>query len=1053
MGMCSACGRPRPDSERFCPHCQPALAAGAVPPMPPSVRPAESRKQATILFCDVCGSTASIQHLDVEEARDYLLQATQLMCDAVAAYGGNVFRIDGDGVLVVFGAPLGQEDQAQRACLAAAEIQRRAAARSASGRPLVTRAGINSGEVIVWRDPGSNTDRVDGKSIHLAKRLQEFARPGTVVLSGATHRLLAGQVDDTPLGSHELRDVGQIALFELCGTAQHSAVDPLARRRQLGPLVGRQHALDTLRQVERQVRAGRLRVIGLRGEAGIGKSRVASEYAQALRDAGFQDHWVCGRAYTTHLPYAVIAELLHTLMGVPDTDPAHQRDAVRAIVAGWPADRRLHWAAAADLLDIGEHDASLDTMPPAQRLRNIVETVVALAVERAAEAPLLIVIDDIYLADRESVRLLESLARRVEHHRVLLCATYRQDFVHRWGSAPWFSEHWIGPLESGDMVDLAHALLGADARLGPVVDALVERADGNPFFLEQMAMTLVDDGTLVGAPGDYHLGAAGAQVRLPASIAAVIGARVDRLPAAAQGALEAAAIVARPITGPVVGAMLGMPADEAELCLSAAQSSGLLVAQPPADPGAFQRFEFRHALVQDAVMATLTRPRRKALHRAAFDALARHFADQLAEQAAVLAHHAYDGEAWAQAAGFALRAMARAIACSAYRDALRLFTQGLDASRRIDDTTGRLASELSLRMKVLGAQLPLGQTDDIVTNLERADAITQELGDTRRQAGVLLQLAVVLWISGSYRHGLEVASRAADTAATAGSPSVRMAAMQARLLLHHALGLYDQVVFIARQIEREFGNDQGMRQIMPGWAVVANVNLRTFLADVLWRMGRLDEAQASCDEAYRELASQDHAFSRVLVDFVQAEVWMAQDRHTDALLLLRSTLISCQSNDLTSMLPPVLAILAGCMAVCGQPAEAVTLLEDAIEGKLPDTGGRYNAYYFPKYLAIALARSNRLGEAVVAAQQARAAAANFEQAGHEADALVILAEIEADAGHLREAHAHFDAALSLVRSRGIVALERRCETGLERTAVLEHHLAHTDHFHGSDDGK
>ncbi|MET0351706.1 MAG: AAA family ATPase [Rhizobacter sp.] len=1024
---------------------------------PPPARPAEARKQATILFCDVCGSTASIQHLDVEEARDWLQQATQLMCEAVSAYGGNVFRIDGDGVLVVFGAPLGQEDQAVRACLAAAEIQRRAAARSATGFPLVTRAGIHSGEVIVWRDPGSRTDRVDGKSIHLAKRLQEFARPGTVLLSGATRRLLSGQVDDTPLGVHELRDVGKVALFELSVTAQHSAVDPLARRRLLGPLVGRQHALDSLAQVERQVRAGRLRVIGLRGEAGIGKSRVASEYARTLREAGFRDHWVCGRAYATHLPYAVIAELIHTLMGVPDGDPARQREAVRAIVAGWPADRRLHWSAAADLLDIGEHDTSLDTMPPAQRLRNIVETVVALAVERAAEAPLLVVVDDIYLADRESVRLLESLARRVEHQRVLLCATYRQDFVHRWGSAPWFTEHWIGPLETGDMADLARALLGRDAGLDPVVEALVERADGNPFFLEQMAMTLVDDGTLVGAPGDYHRGDADAEVRLPASIAAVIGARVDRLPPAAQGALEAAAIVGRPISGPVIGAMLGMGADEAEAHLSAAQSSGLMVAQAPADTSAPQRFEFRHALVQDAVTATLTRPRRKALHRAAFDALAVHFADQLGEQAAVLAHHAYDGEAWAEAAGFALRAMARAIACSAYRDALRLFTQGLDASRRIGDAQGRLASELSLRMKVLGAQLPLGQTDDIVTNLERAEAITQELGDTRRQAGVLLQLAVVLWISGSYRHGLDVASRAADTAATAGSPSVRMAAMQARLLLHHALGLYDQVVFIARQIEREFGNHQGMRQIMPGWAVVANVNLRTFLADVLWRMGRLDEAQAACDEAYRELDSQDHAFSRVLVDFVQAEVWMVQERHADALQRLRATLVSCQANDLTSMLPPVIAILAGCMAACGQPAEAVTLLEDAIEGKLPDTGGRYNAYYFPKYLALALARSGRLDEAVTAAQQARTAAASFGQAGHEADALVILAEIEADAGRARDAHDHFDEALSLARSRGIVVLEQRCEAGLARTATAAppplRHLAHSDHLFGSDDGE
>ncbi len=1002
-----------------------------------SAPPVEERKQATILFADVCGSTASISELDVEQTRDYLAPATQLMRDAAQAYGGKVFRVEGDAVLAVFGAPLGQEDQALRACLAAIDIHRRASDHASAGPPLVVRVGINSGEVIVWKDPESQADRVDGKSIHMAKRLEEFARPGTVVLGASTHRLVAQEVDTESLGIREVRDLGDVEVFELAARSRRSAVDPLARRRQLGPLLGRGNALAALDLVTQQVRAGRLRIVGLRGEAGIGKSRVSAEYAAHLRAEGFKDYWVCGRSYATHIPYGVIADLLRALMGIPDAEAGKQLEAAHAIAAQWPQAQQAHWAAAADLLDIGEREVAWLALTPSQRQRHVTECLLWLIATRVAPDPVVIVVDDIYLADRESQRLLEALARRMENMPVLICATYRQDFVHRWANASSFTEHWIGPLQTEDMRGLARAMLGSDESVNPVVEALIERADGNPFFLEQMAMTLVDDGTLVGVPGAYQCTRAGAELRVPASIAAVIGARVDRLPSGAKAALEAAAIVGRPISGRVIGAMQKLDASAAEDHLRAAQSSGLLVSNPIEGSDEAARFEFRHGLVQEAVAATLTRPRRKALHRAAFDALHALYAGQLVEQSSVLAHHAYNGEAWAEAAEFALKSMSRSIARSAYRDALRVFALGLDASQRLADPRIRLDSELSLRMKALGAQLPLGQSDEIVANLERAEAITRELGDTLRQAGVALQLAVVLWTRGSYRQGLEAAATAEQTAMSAGSSSVRMAAMQARILLHHGLGLYGDVVAVAQDIEREFAVELRARQIMPGWAVIATVNIQVFHADVLCRMAKFEDAQAACDRAYRELKEHEHAFSRAMVDFVQAEVWMAQGRHADACALLKNTLLSCKANDLPTMYPPILATLAGAMAGMGQEVEAVAILEKAIADHVPLAGGSYNRYYFPKYLAVALLGNRRFDEAIAAAADARAQAASFEQRGHEADALALQAEIEAVAGRSRDSLAHFEEAQVMARARGMDLVVRRCRAGIDRVMMAD----------------
>jgi len=1042
MSVCPACGLPLQPGQRICASCSGRSASAAArnaAKRGASTKAAapvvEERKQATILFADVCGSTAHIKGFDVEEARDYLAPATHSMREAVQAYGGSVYRVEGDAVLAVFGAPLGQEDQALRACLAAVDIQRRANEQASSGAPVVVRVGINSGEVIAWKDPESHTDRVDGKSIHLTKRIEELARPGTVVLSGATFRLVSEELDAVPMGTHEIRDLGKVELFDLSTTSQRSAVHPLARRRQMGPLVGREDLLAALGAVAEQVRAGNLRIVGLRGEAGIGKSRVSAEYAKQLRGQGFRDHWVCGRSYATHIPYAVVADLIRVLIGVPDTDVQRQREAVHAIVAQWPEAQRKHWSAVADLLDLGQPEESWLSLTPAQRRRHVMETVHWLISTRVADGPVMIVVDDIYLADRESQRLIDSLVRRLDNMPVLICATYREDFENHWMNSSWFTEQWLGPLPTSDLGGLARELLGTDESVALVVDALIERADGNPFFLEQMTMTLVDDATLVGTPGAYRCGHAEAELRLPASIATIIGARVDRLPPAAKVALESAAIVGWPISGEVIGAMQKVDAALAEGYLRAAQSSGLLVPSAPGNPKAgtaAARFEFRHGLVQEAVAAALTRPRRKALHRAAFDALRTHFAERCGEHASVLAHHAYHGEAWAEAAEFAPRSMSRSIARSANRDALRVFALGLDATRRLSDEEAMLRCELALRLEALGAQLPLGLIDELVGNLERAEAITRKLGDKRRQAGVSLQLAVVLWTRGSYRQGLEAARNATATALTAGSRSVQMAAMQARMLLHHGLGQYRDVVAAAHEIEREFRVELAARQIMPGWAVIAAVNLKVFLADVLCRMAKLDEAQQACDAAYREVAQHEHAFSRVLIDFVQAEVWMAQQRHADAARLLKTTLASCKSNDLPTMYPPILAILAGSMAGSGQAPAAVALLEKAIADKVFLAGGRYNDYYFPKYLAIALAQAGRYEEAITAAAHARAAAASHEQRGHETDALVLMAEIESDAGRSQDALLHFREALAAALLQETELVARRCRAGIER---------------------
>lgn len=1042
--FCSACGAPRQRGHLFCPRCGQRLATEVderadEPPLVQRLkRPAgklleqakrtPERKFVSVLFADVCGSTEQVARFDPEEAQAFLDRALRLMTESVEHYGGTISQLLGDGLLALFGAPFALEDHALRACLAAIDIQRRARATIVAGSPLALRVGIHSGEVLVGSTDHKFAShyRADGSTIHIAARLEQLAGPGTVLVSGATVRLAGEQVETVSLGPQAVRGVrGDIEVYEIVTHGQRSAAAPLARRRQMSRMVGRAPMIAALDAIADEVASGQRRAIALCGEAGIGKSRLLAEFCEALEDRGFAQKRVAANAYSSHISFAVVADLVRQLFGVAtDADPALQREAVRAAVAGWGDEHRHRRAAVTDLLELGELPAEWQALTPGQRRKHLGDLVYWLVTRQLATHPLVIVVEDVFLADRDSERLIESLALRLENMPVLLCFTSRQDAKWRVIDAPWSTEHVVPPLDAADMTMLAREMLGDHPSLEGVVTVLVERADGNPFFLEQLAITLIDDGTLVGTPNAYVCESPAAPLSVPASIAAVVAARVDRLPAAAKASLEAAAILGEPATRATLAAMRNVPEDESGNHLQLAVSLGLMAAPDAADQ---PRYRFRHGLVQEVVVGALTRPRRKALHRAAYLALETQRADGSAERAAVLFDHAYHGEEWAAAAGLALTAMARSIARSANRDAGRVFDVGMDAVRKLGDDPQALPLELALCTASLGALLPLGRVDDCIVNLTRAEEIARQLGDARRQAAVALQLAVIRWTLGSYRLGLEAAADAAEAADAAGSRSVRMAACQARLMIHHGLGRYREAVDEARAVLRDYEPELGSMQVMHGWAVIAAINVKVFLADTLWRMDRMDEAQRLCDECYAELARNDHHFSRVLVDFVQGQLWFHAGRFEEAAGLYKQALDSCARNDMPTMYPVFCAFLGGAMARAGQPKEAIALLEKGVADKVYAAGGRYNAYYFPAAMAIAFAEAGRHADAVDAAQAAVAGAASYEQRGHQAEALYDLAEIEAMTGWPDLALNHYREASTLATEHAMHRLVRMAE--------------------------
>jgi class 3 adenylate cyclase/tetratricopeptide (TPR) repeat protein len=981
VGTCVQCGKPREAGHRFCWHCGALLDAQ------------RELKQVTVLLADLCDSTAQVVRSGLEDGKAYLESAYEIMAEGVARFGGTRVQWRGDELLALFGAPLAQEDHAVNACRAALRILEQMAAQEATATPMTVRIGIDSGEVIVGPGGGDLGSRysADGLPVHLASRLERLAAPGTAVIGEATRRLAEHMIDTLPLGAYAVRSFeNPVNVFQIVAECRISPAAMLARKRHLGPIVGREGVLDELDAAATRLDRTRMRAIGIRGEAGIGKSRLIDELCSRLQARGTAVAAVSARNYSSDIAYGLAADLARALLG---------RD-----TSGRAAD-----PAFADLLDRREPDEAWRQLTPAQRRHRITEALAALIGDITRQGPLVLVVDDVFLADADSVRLLESLARQVTPQPLLLLMTYRTEFVHQWGDAPWFVERTLTPLPSAHMLELSHALLGEDPSLTEVRLSLLERADGNPFFLEQLVLMLVDEGSLTGQPGGYCLSAEQAALGVPASVMAAIAARVDRLAPTTKLVLEAGAVLGDPLNETLIAPVLQLDLAAVASHLREAASTGLL----SESPSAALDHVFRHALVRETVYKGLTRGRRGELHRAAFDALRARAGDAAADIAPVLAMHAYLGSDWAQAAAFSLKAMLRSTERSANRDALRVFERGLDAAAKIAEKPERLSCELGLRMEALGPLMAMGRLDSIVSNLERAESIAAELGDTRRHAAVSIQLAASLWTRGNYRQGLDAASNAQQAARQAGSRTLQMAALQSRMLLNHGLGRYADAAEDAALAERSFAAELAARRLLPGWAVVAIVNLKAFKADLLASRARMAEAQEALDSAYAELAAQDHAFSRALVDFVQAGVMLMRGQADAAVTLLQSAKELCHAQDVATMMPPIVARLAGALALSGQADRALGLIGPAIEQKAFLVGGRYNDHYFPYYHAVALFEAGRLDEAADAAAAAFEVAMTLEQSAHAAFAQLLAARIHAAAGRATEACTHLGGARAL----------------------------------------
>jgi class 3 adenylate cyclase/tetratricopeptide (TPR) repeat protein len=992
------------------------------------------RKQVTVLFADLKGSTELIRDLDPEAAQALLDPALHHMMDAVHRFEGTVNQVLGDGIMALFGAPVAHEDYAVRACYAALAMQtalRRYAeeVRRSHGLEMQARVGLNSGEVVV-RAIGNDLHMdysAVGQTTHLAARMEQLATPGSIRLTAATLRLAEGLVQVNALGPVPVRGLAELVeVFELVGASAIRGRLQASAARGLMRFVGRQQELLALQQALERAGAAHGQVVALVGEAGLGKSRLVYEFIHSHHTPGWVVLESASVSYGKASPYFPVIDLLRRYVHVEEHDDTRT---IRAKVTGQvlTLDEALQDTIPAllSLLDALPEDSPFLQLDPPQRRQRTLEALKRLLLRESQEQPLLLVFEDLHWIDSETQALLDTLIASLPTTPLLLLVNYRPEYQHGWGSKTYYTQLRLDPLPPASADEFLQALLGDDPSLMPLKQLLIARTEGNPFFLEESVRTLVAPGVLVGAPGAYRLARPLASLQVPATVQAVLAARIDRLPPEDKRLLQTAAVIGTEVQLPLLQAIAELPEEGLQRGLTHLQAAEFLY---EARLFPEREYTFKHALTHEVAYNSLLLERRRTLHARIVEAIERLHADRVPEHIEQLVHHAFRGEVWNKALMYCRQAGEKTIAQSAHREAVGYFEQALRALAHLPEQRATREQALDLRLALRSALQPLGDLERVLTLLREAETLAVALDDPHRLGQVLRSLSNHFYLRGAHDQAIAAGQRALTLGTSSGDVVLQALANLGLGYAYHAQGAYCRGIDCLGQTVAAL--DGARRYERFGQVILPAVNARVWFAWCCAELGAFAEGSALPEEGLRIAEAIGHPGSLMAASWGTGLLTLRQGDLRRALPRLEQAVGLCQDADLPSWFPRIAAALGTAYTLGGRIADAVPLLTQAMEHATA-TASVYQAQCCLS-LGEAQLSAGRLEEAHAFAEQTLALTRERQQRGYQAYALRLLGEIAARHGppQVEPAEAHYCQALTLAEELGMRPLQAHCHRGL-----------------------
>jgi class 3 adenylate cyclase/tetratricopeptide (TPR) repeat protein len=860
LARCQNCGGGNPGGQRFCNACgaslvpagPPERSAGIPEHLADKIRTGRravegERKQVTVLFADVVGSMDLAERTDPEAWQRLMEGFFTILCAGIHRFEGTVDKFTGDGVMALFGAPIAHEDHAQRACYAALHLQDELAAHAADlrrseGLNLSTRIGINSGEVVVGaigEDLDMNYTAV-GHTVGLAQRMEALAEPGKTNVSRYTASLVDGYLALDDLGEFNIKGVSHpLHIYELMGPGAARGRLDVSRSRGFSRFVGRDEEIRLLERALEEASSGEATVVGIVGQAGVGKSRLCHEFAERCRARGVPVYHAVAQAHTKSVPLLPVLQLMRGYFGITDHDSdqtARERIAGKLLLLDESFADELPLIY--DFLSIPDPERAPPRMDPEARQRRLFELTRRLIRAQSARQPGVNLFEDLHWLDATSEAFLANQVEAIQGTRSITIVNFRPEYSAPWMAKSYYRQIPLGPLGPEETEQMLADVLGSHPSVAGLDKLIRERTGGNPFFIEEVVQSLVEAGNLVGEPGAYELVRLVDDAAVPASVQAVLSARIDRLAERDKAVLQAAAVIGKEFSEEVLGRVAGLDPVELEQTLRNLIASEFVYQQELYPE---TTYSFKHPLTQEVAYRSQLQERRSAIHAAVAEAIAVHYPDRLDERAALLAEH------W-ESAGETLEA-ARWHARAAAWTGTHQPATSVEHWRRVREHADLLpeseetaALGLAARTFMLHFGWRLGiERDEAEALFTEAESITSRSGDIRSRAILLPVYGGIRGISdGDIGAFAELARRGLALAEEAQDPDLYLATAPA-VYAFYLIGAHEDAV---ATLDRAIGLADGDPAVGTGDSVACPLAYcLAFKGFTLADLGRLEDGQ------------------------------------------------------------------------------------------------------------------------------------------------------------------------------------------------------------------
>jgi adenylate cyclase len=996
------------------------------------------------MFADVKGSMELAEQLDPEEWSQIMSRFFRILSEGVERFEGFVDKFTGDGIMALFGAPIAHEDHAQRACYAALhlrdEIARYATeVKREHGVGFSTRMGINSGEVVVGKigDDMRMDYTAQGHTVGLAQRMESIAEPNTCFLSEATAQLARGYFTLDDLGDFRIKGVTtHVRVFRLGNVGTARSRFDVSRARGFSCFVGRAADMRTLEDALDQAAAGNGQVVGVVAEAGTGKSRLCFEFLERCRARGIRVIEGRAVAHGRNIPFLPILEVFRGYYGITledDDRSAREKIAGRMMVLDQSLAPTLPLLY--EFLGVGDPQNPAPQLDPDARQHQLIGVIRQIVRNSGTNGPTVTMIEDLHWLDDASAELLEHIVDARAGSHSLLLLNFRPEYRAEWMQCSWYRQVPLTPLGVEAIGELLADLLGRDPTVAALAGPVHRRTGGNPFFTEEVAQSLIETGHLEGTRGAYRLVTPVETLEVPATVQAVLAARIDRLPEREKRLLQIASVIGKSFPEPLLAAVADLPMDELKAALAALRRAEFVHEQsiyPVAEHA------FKHPLTQEVALGSQLRERRRQTHAAVARAIESHEADHLDERSALLAHHWEEaGEALA-AARWHKRA-AEWVGRTDVAAAPRHWQRVRELRRALPDD--REAARLGISacrylLLALGFRAA-ADVDQARALLKEGQALAQAIGDQRASLYLSMMYGNVIRGDGDVATYLELAI---ENRRVAFESDDLAAQINASTYLVDAFELSGRFAEALQTVELEIARaPRHLPREEWAWGFNPHSLLRCFRAMVLTWVGRLREALEEWGRVLR-MSEEDGTpeMTGYVLCFTARAHYLAGDADRALACGRQAEAISRGLVEHLGLTARVHLASAHADLAGGRPVDAVGAARSALD--LLRRADKARAGEAATALAVALLDAGDLSAALSAAEEAIALCRRSLRAHHEAVAHGVLARalLRRDgAAALSAAEAALVDAGALIERTGSETLAPAlCEWRAELAAVL-----------------